>query len=129
MNVAGRKMVGSISTSVQARPQRLQGRLDLAGHVQRVAPGCFSTISSRPGPSLMTASPIGGGEPIVDVGHVAQPERRAAAEGDDGAGQVVGVADRRQVPDGQPLVRRVDEAAGVERRRRRRAACDHLRRA
>ena len=43
-------------------------------------PGCFSTISSRPGPSLMTASPIGGGKPISHVGHVAQPQRRAAAE-------------------------------------------------
>ena len=37
----------------------------------------------------MMASPIGGGEPSLHVGHVAQPQRRAAAKGDDGAGQVL----------------------------------------
>ena len=89
MNVAGRKMVGSISTSVRPGSQRLQRLLRRWRVTSSVLPsGCFSTISSRPGPSLMTASPMGGGEPIDDLGHVAQPERRAAAEGDDGAGQV-----------------------------------------
>ena len=61
MNVAGRKMVGSISTSV--RPGRSASSAASTSRVTSsvLPPGCFSTISSRPGPSLMTASPMGGG--------------------------------------------------------------------
>ena len=36
--------------------------------------GCFSTIRSRPSPSLITASPIGGGKPTLILGDVAQPQ-------------------------------------------------------
>ena len=90
MNVAGRKMVGSTSTPVRPGLAASSSAASTPRVTSSVLPsGCFSTISSRPGPSLMTASPIGGGEPIGHVGHVAEPERRAAAEGDDGAGQVV----------------------------------------
>ena len=61
INVAGRKIVVSISTSFS--PGR---NVSIAASTARVtdsvfAPSCFSTMSRRPGPSLMTASPIGGG--------------------------------------------------------------------
>ena len=79
--------------------------------------GCFSTISSRPGPSLMTASPIGGGEPMATS--ATSPSRSGAPprKSTTVARQVVRLEDRREVPDGQPLVRRVDEAARLQRRR------------
>ena len=65
MKVAGRKIVVSISTSL--RPGR---SVSIAASTARVtdsvfAPSCFSTMRRRPGPSLMTASPIGGGNPSV----------------------------------------------------------------
>ena len=64
MKVAGRKMVESTSTPL--RPGRRPSNAASTFRVtSRVLPqGCFSTISSRPGPSLITASPIGAGWPI-----------------------------------------------------------------
>jgi hypothetical protein len=58
MNVAGRKMVESISTS--ARPGFIASSASSTPSVtSNVFPhGCFSTILRVPGPSLMTASPI-----------------------------------------------------------------------
>ena len=73
--------------------------------------GCFSTIRSRPSPSLITASPIGGGKPILTSATSPSRKRRAVAEGDRGLGEVFGLFDRRPVPDGDPLVGRVDEPA------------------
>ena len=51
--------------ALEARLEVFEGLLDVAGHFQVLPVGCFSTISSRPGPSLITASPIGGGKPTL----------------------------------------------------------------
>ena len=61
--VAGRKIVGSISTP--ARAGRSVSRACSTWRVTSrvLACGCFSTIKSSPGPSLMTASPINGNVP------------------------------------------------------------------
>ena len=97
MNVAGRKIVGSISTSVEPGPQRVERRLDAAGHASVLPPGCFSTISSRPGPSLMTASPIGGGKPST-----------TSATSPSGSGAPLAERDRRPAP--RSAARRIDAA-------------------
>ncbi len=112
MNVAGRKIVVSISTSFS--PGR---SASMAASTPRVtesvlAPSCFSTISRRPGPSLMTASPIGGGKPSRTSATCAERERRAAPERDRDLPQLGRGADRCLVRDGDPLVRSLDETAG-----------------
>jgi hypothetical protein len=76
MNVAGRKIAGSTATPVSAG-----SRLSSAASTSRVtcrvfAPSCFSTMSSRPGPLLITASPIGCGNPSTTVAR--SPMRSAA---------------------------------------------------
>ena len=63
MNVAGRKIVVSMATSGSPG-----FRAAIAASTSRVTwsvlpSGCFSTISIRPSPRLITASPIGGGKP------------------------------------------------------------------
>ena len=131
MNVAGRKMVGSMSTPFNPgfRSSMAFSTCLVTSSVLPV--GCFSTISSRPSPSLITASPIGGGKPILDVGDITQTQGSTVAEGDRGLGEVFGLVDGREVADGDSLVGHVDEPAagdgrrvgdrlddGVERRRR-----------
>ena len=61
MNVAGRKIVESIWTPCSPGfiASRAASTLRVTSSVLPV--GCFSTISSSPGTSLMMASPIGGG--------------------------------------------------------------------
>ena len=120
MNVAGRKIVGSTLHVPQRRRESRERALDVARHLQRVAPSCFSTISSRPGPSLITASPIGGGDPSTTV---ATSPRRSGAPFRDATtidARSADRLDRRRVRDRQALIRRVEEAAGLQRRRRRR---------
>ena len=58
MKVAGRKMV--VSISIPGRPGRISSMAASTPFVtSTVLPqGNFSTMSSRPGPSLITASPI-----------------------------------------------------------------------
>ena len=130
MNVAGRKMVES--TSTPARPARSASSAASTSRVtSSVLPsGCFSTISSRPGPSLMTPSPIGGGKPSTTS--ATSPSRRSAGVAgpaidrrrDQGhRAEIARGPHRRRVGDGQPLVGRVHEAArghrhGVAGRRR-----------
>ena len=65
MKVAGRKMAESISRPTS--PGRSKSRAASTLWVtSRVFPqGCFSTMSRSPGPSLITASPIGAGCPIT----------------------------------------------------------------
>ena len=63
MKVAGRKMVESTSTPAVPASARRAPSSTSRVTCSVLPSGCFSTISSRPGPSLMTASPIGGGEP------------------------------------------------------------------
>ncbi len=76
MNPAGRKIVGSTSTPL--RPGLRASRAFSTSLVTcRVLPvGCFSTISKRPSPSLITASPIGGGKPTLIS--ATSPRRRGA---------------------------------------------------
>ena len=67
MNVAGRKIAGSTEM-----PASAGFRSSSAASTSRVtcsvlAPSCFSTISSSPGPLLMTASPMGCGKPSTTV--------------------------------------------------------------
>ena len=73
MKVAGRKMVGSMSTPLFFRSSVARAFSTLRVTSSELPCGCFSTIKSRPGrtsglpstlPTLMTASPIGGGKPI-----------------------------------------------------------------
>jgi hypothetical protein len=85
LKAASRLMsLGAATMAISATP-RVQRLLDVAGHLQRVACDCFSTISSSPGTSLMMASPMGGGEPMttsaspIRSGRVARPCRRAGA--------------------------------------------------
>ena len=60
MNVAGRKIVGIDLQVAERGLQRLERLLRRrASPASVLAPSCFSTISSRPGTSLMMASPIG----------------------------------------------------------------------
>ena len=114
MNVAGRKMVGSISTSLQPGLERLERLLDAAGHFERVALGLLLDDEQQARAVVDDGVADGGRRADRHVRHVAQPHRGAAAEIDDRARQVLRLDDRRQVPDGQALVRRVDEAAGLE---------------
>ena len=85
MNVAGRKMVGSISTPVRPGSRSSSAASTLRVTSSVLPSGCFSTISSRPGPSLMTASPIGGGEPIATSATSPSRTGALAAEVDHGA--------------------------------------------
>ena len=118
MNVAGRKMVGSTSTSSSpgAAPRARARRPRVTSSV--LPPGCFSTISSRPGPSLMMASPIGGGKPSVTsaTSPSAAAHVRWKPTGD--------LAQLRRVlrpaarcDDRQPLVGSIEEPAGADGRR------------
>ena len=65
---------------------------------------------------MMTASPISGWWSVHDVGDVAEAQRRAvvcvASIGT--LARSSGVDDRRDVPDAEPLVGRLDEAAGAD---------------
>ena len=65
MNVAGRKMVESISSP--GRPGAMTARASSTPRVTSrvLAQGSFSTMSIRPGPPLMTASPIMGGKVVT----------------------------------------------------------------
>ena len=109
-------------------------RLSSAASTPRVtssvfAPSCFSTISSRPGTLLMIASPIGGGKPSVTRRDVAEADRRAPRP----AAPTIrsrsrAVVDGAAMRDREPLVRRVDEAAGLGRHAVARRG-DHLGRA
>ena len=76
MKVAGRKIVES--TSMPPRAGRRASRASSTRRVtSRVLPqGCFSTMRRRPGPSLMTASPIGAGCPSTT--RATSPMRSAA---------------------------------------------------
>ncbi|MCG3163696.1 MAG: hypothetical protein JMDDDDMK_05141 [Acidobacteria bacterium] len=65
MKVAGRKIVESISTSFKPGRSALSAASTLRDTSSVLPVGCFSTISSRPGPSLMIASPMGGGNPSI----------------------------------------------------------------
>jgi hypothetical protein len=82
MNVAGRKIVES--TWMPVRPGFISSKAASTLRVtSSVLPvGCFSTISSNPGTSLMIASPMGGGwpsrrlRPRRPIGAVRRRERR-----------------------------------------------------
>ena len=65
MNVAGRKMVESTSTPASAGFRAARASSTSRVTCSVLPSGCFSTIRSRPGPPLMTPSPIGGGEPSI----------------------------------------------------------------
>ena len=83
MKVAGRKIVESISTPAQRRARAPPAPPRRRRVTSSVLPqGCFSTMSRRPGPSLMTASPMGGGWPSTTCATSPRRSGRAAAEGD-----------------------------------------------
>ena len=65
IKVAGRKIVGTISTSLSPGFMAARASSTLRVTSSILAAGCFSTISNRPTPSLMMASPIIGGDPIL----------------------------------------------------------------
>ena len=91
--------------------------------------GCFSTISSRPSPSLITASPIGGGKPSTTsatspmrsaLGRAGGAPRRHCSRAAAGRTMICrrscGGGDGGDVRDRQPLLRRFEVAAGRHRR-------------
>ena len=131
MNVAGRKIVESIATSGSRRLERLECRFDIARHLQCVALRLFLDDQHQAGAALMTASPIGGGKPsttsatspmrsaLLDAPVAAVPRgdgQRRAAPPDDDLRRSSDRRDGRRVRDGQPLLRRFEEAAGADRR-------------
>ena len=123
MKVAGRKIVGSTSTSAERRLQLLERLLDVARDLQRVGAELLLDDQQQARAVVDDASPIGGGKPSTTVGHVAEPQRRAVARTRRRSrSRSRALRDRRRVRDGEPLVRRVDEAARPAATRRRRAA-------
>ena len=112
--LAGRKMV--VSISMPGSPGRISSMASSTPSVtSRVLPhGSFSTMSMRPGPSLITASPVSGWwsvatsatSPMRSDGRPA-PRRTTSARS-------VGRDDRQHVADPEPLVGRVDEPAGAD---------------
>ena len=67
MNVAGRKMAASISTSWRPGLRASSAESTCRVTMSVLPQGCFSTMSKRPGPSLITASPMAG-EASCDLG-------------------------------------------------------------
>jgi hypothetical protein len=64
----------------------------------RVFPhGCFSTMRRMPSPSLMTASPIRAGWPILHLRDIAEADGGTVAELDDRAGEVLGRGDEGEL--------------------------------
>jgi len=59
MKVAGLKIVGSSSTPGSAGFNRSSASSTPRVTANVLAPSCFSTIRSKPGTSLMIASPMG----------------------------------------------------------------------
>ena len=96
--------------------QRLRRRPRVTSSV--LAQGNFSTTSSRPGPSLMTASPISGCVALDDQSATSPSARgrgRCASTGDLGAGRRrLTIGSTCRMP--EPLVGRVDEPAGADHR-------------
>ena len=115
MNVAGRKMVGSTAIPASAGFMSSSASSTPRVTVSVFAPSCFSTISIRPGPLLMTASPMGAGKPSTTV--ATSPMRSTAPFRDDTTidFEVADGGHGRGMGDREPLVRRVEEAAGLER--------------
>jgi hypothetical protein len=92
----------------------LQCRLHPAGDVEGVAPGVLLDDQQQAGVAVddrVAHEPL---RPLHDVGDVRQPHRPAGPLGDRHLGEVVRRDDRQDVLDGQPLVRRLDEAAGAD---------------
>ena len=118
MNVGGAED-GRVEVHALRAPARRASRAFSTLRVtSRVLPvGCFSTIRSRPGPSLITASPIGGGKPILTS--ATSPSRRGTPlrKATVVRARSSGVVDRRAVADGDPLVGHVDEPARGDGRR------------
>ena len=92
MNVAGRKMVESISTSFRPGPS-VRARLDVPGHRQRVRVRLLLDDQQQAGAIVDDGVADRRGKPS-DLGHVAERERRAVAEGDGHLPQVVGASER-----------------------------------
>ena len=88
MNVAGRKMVGSMSTPFRPGSQVVEGLLDVAGDFQRVAGRLLLDDQEQALAVVDHGVADRRREADLDVGHVAQPERGAVAEGDGRPGEV-----------------------------------------
>ena len=116
MNDAGRKIV--VSIAIPVRPGRRSSSASSTPLVTSrvLAQGNFSTTSSRPGPSLITASPISGWWSSTTFATSPSAEGLAVAFVDGDLGQVGRRYDRLDVPDREPLVGRVDEPAGADHR-------------
>ena len=116
MNVAGRKIVVSISMPGSPGCSSSSAVLDAARHLQRVRPReLLDDEHAGPGPSLMTASPISGWWSVTTLADVAQAERRCRPRSTTGTwARLVRRRDRQHVADAQALVRRVDEPAGAD---------------
>ena len=96
----------------QSRLELLEGVLDPTRHIERVRPRellddqhhARAVVDDR-----LTDERLVGVDELDDVG---QREELAVAAGDRDVGQVLDADDRRDVPDHEALVRRVDEATG-----------------
>ncbi len=112
MKVAGRKIVESTSTPASAGLQGRERRLDVAGHLQRVALGLLLDDEQQAGAAVDDAVADRRLESLDDVRDVRQAAHggqrgagsRADARADGHEAQVCRRLDRRRVRDGQPLV-------------------------
>ena len=120
MNVAGRKIVGSRFTPLRPGSQVVKRLLDVAGDLQRVARRLLLDDQEQARPrrlglppfgsaEAITASPIGGGKPILTSATSPSLSGAPLRIVDRRLGEVLGGLDRRAVPDGDPLVGHVDE--------------------
>ncbi len=114
MNVAGRKMVGSISTPRRPGRSVVERLLDAAGHLERVRPRLLLDDQQQARAVVDDRVADRRRVPPRHSADVAERERRAvglAAVVHGHPGHVGRPHDRQHVVDGEPLVGRVDEAA------------------
>ena len=115
MKVAGRKIVGSISTSGSAGLNRSSTSSTPAVTDSVFAPSCFSTISSRPGHVVDDRVADGCRVPSTTLRDITERHRRQLRTGMISVSRSEADATAPTMRDSQPLVRRVHESTGGQR--------------
>jgi hypothetical protein len=96
----------------QRWPELLHRLFDTVSHVQRVGPRQLFDDQQDAGHVVDNCVTDRRRRSNLHLGHVAQQQRCSVAVCDDCVHEVFGAVHSRRVPDGQSLVRRVDETAG-----------------
>ena len=120
MKVAGRKIVGSTATPAERGLHLFERLFDAAGDRQRVGPELLLDDQHQARTAVDHGVANRRGEALDDRGHVADPQHGTVARRDDDRFEVAHRRHRGPVGDGEPLIRRVQEAARPAARRRRR---------